>query len=140
MAVKKKPKSIVELAVNAGNFNTLVDAVKAADLVDTLEGKGPFTVFAPDNKAFKKIGKKDLKALLKDEKKLGDVLKYHVVSGKVMAKDVAGLTKTNTLLGKELKINANKNGVRINKSKVTKPDIECSNGVIHVIDSPLMPN
>jgi len=130
-------KDIVDTAVGAGNFKTLVTAVQAAGLVDTLKGKGPFTVFAPTDEAFAKIPKADLDALLKDKAKLAAVLTYHVVPAKVMAKDVkAGEVKT--VNGKMIKITTDK-GVMVNNAKVIKTDVAASNGVIHAIDTVLMP-
>ena len=130
-------QDIVDTAVAAGNFKTLVVALKAADLVNTLKGKGPYTVFAPTDEAFAKIPKADLDALLANKEKLSAVLTYHVVPGKVMAKDVkAG--DVATVNGKTIKITT-ANGVVVNMSKVTATDIDASNGVIHVIDSVLMP-
>lgn len=130
-------KDIVDTAISAGNFKTLVTALKAADLVTTLKGKGPYTVFAPTDEAFAKIPKADLDALLANKEKLTAVLTYHVVSGKVMAKDVkAG--DVATVNGKTIKITTD-NGVVVNTSKVTATDIKASNGVIHVIDTVLMP-
>ena len=130
-------KDIVDTAANAGNFKTLVAALKAADLVKTLKGKGPYTVFAPTDEAFAKIPKADLDALLADKEKLSAVLTYHVVPGKVMAKDVkAG--DVATVNGKTIKVTTD-GGVLVNTSKVTATDIKASNGVIHVIDTVLMP-
>jgi uncharacterized surface protein with fasciclin (FAS1) repeats len=130
-------KDIVDTAVAAGNFKTLAAALKAADLVNTLKGKGPYTVFAPTDEAFAKIPKADLDALLANKEKLSAVLTYHVVPSKVMAKDVkAG--DVATVNGKTIKITT-ANGVVVNTSKVTATDIDASNGVIHVIDSVLMP-
>ena len=130
-------KDIVDTAVAAGNFKTLVVALKTADLVNTLKGKGPYTVFAPTDEAFAKIPKADLDALLANKEKLSAVLTYHVVPSKVMAKDVkAG--DVATVNGKTIKITT-ANGVVVNTSKVTATDIDASNGVIHVIDSVLMP-
>jgi uncharacterized surface protein with fasciclin (FAS1) repeats len=130
-------KDIVDTAVAAGNFKTLVVALKAADLVNTLKGKGPYTVFAPTDEAFAKIPKADLDALLANKEKLSAVLTYHVVPGKVIAKDVkAG--DVATVNGKTIKITT-ANGVVVNTSKVTATDIDASNGVIHVIDTVLMP-
>jgi uncharacterized surface protein with fasciclin (FAS1) repeats len=128
---------IVDTAVSAGSFNTLVTAVKAAGLVDTLKGPGPFTVFAPTDEAFAKIPKDQLNALIADKKKLTDVLTYHVVSGKVMAKDVkAGPVMT--VEGQSAKISTD--GVpRIDNARIIKTDVVASNGVIHVIDTVLMP-
>ena len=130
-------KDIVDTAVAAGNFKTLATALTAAGLVDTLKGKGPFTVFAPTDAAFAKIPKADLDALLKDKAKLTAVLTYHVVPGKVMAADVkAG--KVKTVQGSELTISTT-GGVMVDKAKVTATDIVADNGVIHVIDSVIMP-
>jgi uncharacterized surface protein with fasciclin (FAS1) repeats len=131
-------KDIVDTAVAAGNFKTLASALTAAGLVDTLKGKGPFTVFAPTDEAFAKIPKADLDALIADKAKLTKVLTYHVVAGKVMASDVVKLKEAKTVEGQMVKIDAS-NGVMINKSKVVKADIQTSNGVIHVIDTVLMP-
>ncbi len=136
-SVAAQAADIVDTAVAAGSFKTLVTAIKAAGLVDTLKGPGPFTVFAPTDAAFAKIPKADLDALLKDKGKLTAVLTYHVVAGKVMAKDVkAGSVKT--VQGKTIQISTT-NGVMVNDAKVIKTDIEASNGVIHVIDTVLMP-
>lgn len=112
-------------------------AVKAAGLVDTLSGTGPFTVFAPNNKAFAKIPEATLKELMADKAKLTNVLTGHVVAGKVMSKDVAGMKTATTLAKTDVKIST-ESGVMINDAKVLTPDIECSNGVIHVIDTVLM--
>jgi uncharacterized surface protein with fasciclin (FAS1) repeats len=130
-------KDIVDTAVGAGTFKTLAAALQAAGLVDTLKGKGPFTVFAPTDEAFAKIPKADLDALLKDKAKLTAVLTYHVVSGKVMAKDVkAG--KVKTVQGGELTL-ATTGGVTVNGAKVVAADIVADNGVIHVIDTVVLP-
>jgi len=130
-------KDIVDTAVAAGTFKTLATALTAAGLVDTLKGKGPFTVFAPTDAAFAKIPKADLDALLKDKAKLTAVLTYHVVAGKVMAADVkAG--KVKTVQGSELTVSTT-GGVMVDKAKVTATDIVADNGVIHVIDSVIMP-
>ena len=130
-------KDIVDTAIAAGNFKTLVTAVKAAGLVETLKSKGPFTVFAPTDEAFAKIPKADLDALLKDKAKLAAVLTYHVVPAAVMAKDVkAGEVKT--VNGQSIKITTD-NGVMVNNAKVVKTDVAASNGVIHAIDTVLMP-
>jgi uncharacterized surface protein with fasciclin (FAS1) repeats len=131
-------KDIVDTAVAAGSFKTLVTAVQAADLVETLKGKGPFTVFAPNDEAFAKIPSDQLNALLADKAKLTAVLTYHVVPGKVMAADVAGLTSAKTVEGQEIRIDTS-DGVKVNDAKVIKTDITASNGVIHVIDTVLMP-
>jgi len=131
-------KNIVETAMAAGSFKTLVIALQTAGLVDTLSGVGPFTVFAPTDEAFAKIPKETLDAVLADKAKLTSILTYHVVSGKVMASDVAGLTSAKTLQGQEVEIETS-DGVMVNDAKVVKTDIECSNGVIHIIDTVLMP-
>jgi len=130
--------TIVETAVNAGNFKTLVAAVQAAGLVDTLNGEGPFTVFAPSDDAFAKLPEGTVENLLANPEELKKVLTYHVVAGKVMASDVAGMTSATTVQGGTVAIDAS-NGVKINESMVVTPDVECSNGVIHIIDSVLLP-
>ncbi|GAA4012944.1 fasciclin domain-containing protein [Actimicrobium antarcticum] len=136
-AFSAQAKDIVDTAIGAGNFKTLTTALQAAGLVDTLKGKGPFTVFAPTDEAFAKVPKADLDALLKDKAKLTSVLTYHVVPGKVMAKDIkAG--KVKTVQGSELTL-ATAGGVTVDKAKVTAADIVADNGVIHVIDTVLMP-
>jgi uncharacterized surface protein with fasciclin (FAS1) repeats len=130
---------IVDTAVSAGSFNTLVAAVKAAGLVDTLKGKGPFTVFAPSDDAFAKLPDGTVDGLLKDIPQLKKILTYHVVSGKVMAADAAKLKSAKTVEGSELKIDAS-NGVKINDATVSKADVTADNGVIHVIDTVLIPS
>ncbi len=130
-------KDIVETAVSAGTFTTLAAALKAAGLVDTLKGPGPFTVFAPTDAAFAKVPKDQLQALLADKTKLTAVLTYHVVAGAVMSKDVkAG--KVKTLQGSDLTVTT-AGGVKVNDAKVTAVDIAADNGVIHVIDTVLIP-
>jgi uncharacterized surface protein with fasciclin (FAS1) repeats len=129
---------IVDTAVAAGTFKTLVAAVTAANLVDTLKSKGPFTVFAPNDEAFAKLPKGTVEGLLKDIPKLTAVLTYHVVAGKVMAADVVKLKSAKTVQGQEVKIDAKK-GVKVNDATVTKADIVTDNGVIHVIDKVLLP-
>lgn len=136
---KDKGKNIVETAVDAGQFETLVTAVKAADLVETLSGEGPFTVFAPTDAAFAKIPQADLEALLADKDALTGVLTYHVVPGKVMAADVVGLSEAETVQGSTVDISVDGETVMIDGAKVVQTDIETSNGVIHVIDSVIMP-
>jgi uncharacterized surface protein with fasciclin (FAS1) repeats len=136
-ALSAQAKDIVDTAVGAGNFKTLAAALTAAGLVDTLKGKGPFTVFAPTDEAFAKIPKAQLDALLADKAKLTAVLTYHVVPGTVMAKDVkAG--KVKTVQGSELTV-ATAGGVTVDGAKVTATDIAADNGVIHVIDSVVLP-
>ena len=136
-AVSVQAKDIVDTAIAAGSFKTLVTAVQAAGLVDTLKSKGPFTLFAPTDEAFAKIPKADLDALLKDKAKLTAVLTYHVVAGKVMSKDIMP-GKVKTVQGGELTI-ATTGGVTVNGAKVTAADVVADNGVIHVIDTVLMP-
>jgi uncharacterized surface protein with fasciclin (FAS1) repeats len=136
-ATSSKAADIVDTAVAAGSFKTLATALQAAGLVETLKGKGPFTVFAPTDEAFAKIPKADLDALLKDKAKLTAVLTYHVVAGKVMAKDVkAGNVKT--VQGSDIKITT-ANGVMVNNAKVVATDVAADNGVIHVIDTVILP-
>jgi uncharacterized surface protein with fasciclin (FAS1) repeats len=132
-------KDIVDTAVDAGSFKTLAAALQAADLISTLKGEGPFTVFAPTDAAFAKIPKADLDALLKDKRALTDVLTYHVVSGKVMAEDVVKLTQAKTVEGSPVKIKVVDGKVMINNANVSATDIAASNGVIHVIDTVIMP-
>ena len=129
---------IVDVAVNAGSFTTLVAAVKAAGLVETLKGAGPFTVFAPTDEAFAKLPAGTVEGLLKDLPKLKKILTYHVVSGKVMAADVVKLKSAKTVEGSDVKIDAS-NGVKVNDSKVVTPDVAADNGVIHIIDTVLLP-
>jgi uncharacterized surface protein with fasciclin (FAS1) repeats len=131
-------KDIVDTAVAAGSFKTLATALQAAGLVETLKGAGPFTVFAPTDEAFAKIPKADLEALLKNKEQLTKVLTYHVVPGKVMAADVVKLKDAKTVQGQMVKIDAS-SGVKINGAKVIKADVAASNGVIHVIDSVILP-
>lgn len=135
----KDKKTIVETAIAAEDFKTLVTAVKAAELVEVLSGEGPFTVFAPTDKAFEAVPVEQLQALLKDKKALQGVLTYHVVEGKVMAADVVKLTEAETVQGEKVKIEVKDDKVMINGATVVATDIECSNGVIHVIDAVLLP-
>ncbi|CAN5157518.1 hypothetical protein BH09PAT1_BH09PAT1_2270 [soil metagenome] len=132
-------KTIVQVAQEAGNFKTLVAAIKAAGLVDTLSGTGPFTVFAPTDEAFAKLPAGTVESLLKDKEKLVKILTYHVVAGKVMAKDVVNLTSAKTVEGGELTIKVDAGKVMVDNANVVTTDIEASNGVIHVVDSVLMP-
>lgn len=137
-AVQAASKDIVDTAIGAGSFKTLVAAVQAAGLVDTLKGAGPFTVFAPTDEAFAAIPKDQLDTLLKDKAKLTAVLTYHVVAGKVMAKDVkAGEVKS--VQGDTIKVTTD-GGVKVDAARVVKTDIEASNGVIHVLDKVIMPD
>jgi len=137
----KKGKDIVDTAVAAGNFKTLATALTAADLVETLKGKGPFTVFAPTDEAFAKLPKGTVEDLLKPEnkKKLAGILTYHVVAGKVMAADVVKLTEATTVQGSKVSIKVTDGKVKVDAANVVKTDIGCSNGVIHVIDAVILP-
>ncbi|MBZ5531284.1 MAG: fasciclin domain-containing protein [Acidobacteriia bacterium] len=134
-------KDIVDTAVAAGSFNTLAKALQAADLVDTLKGKGPFTVFAPTDAAFAKLPAGTLEELLKPENKdkLRAILTYHVVAARVAAKDVVKLASTPTVNGQEIHISTVGGSVKINDASVITTDIQTSNGVIHVIDTVLLP-
>jgi uncharacterized surface protein with fasciclin (FAS1) repeats len=132
-------KDIVDTAVAAGSFKTLAAALEAAGLIETLKGKGPFTVFAPTDEAFAKLPAGTVEALLKDKKKLTKILLYHVVAGNVMAKDVVKLKTAKTVQGSSVKITAKAGKVMVDKANVVKTDIETSNGVIHVIDSVILP-
>lgn len=134
-------KDIIDTAVGAGSFNTLVAAVQAADLVDTLKGEGPFTVFAPTDDAFAKLPAGTVEDLLKPEnkEKLQAILTYHVVSGKVMAKDVMTLKEAETVNGEKVMVSMEADTVMIDNAKVIQADVECSNGVIHVIDTVILP-
>ncbi len=132
-------KDIVDTAVAAGDFGTLVTAVKAAGLVETLKGEGPFTVFAPTDKAFAAVPKEKLEALLADKAALTSVLTYHVVPGKVLAADVVKLKSAKTVQGQSVKIKVEGSTVMVDNAKVVKTDIVCKNGVIHVIDAVILP-
>jgi uncharacterized surface protein with fasciclin (FAS1) repeats len=134
----KADKTIVETAIAAGSFKTLVTAVKAAGLVETLSGDGPFTVFAPTDEAFAKLPAGTLESLLADKDKLTAVLTYHVVPGKVTSQDVMKLSSAKTVQGSELSIDTS-SGVMVDNAKVIKADVMASNGVIHVIDTVLIP-
>jgi len=135
-------KDIVDTAVAAGQFNTLAKALQAAGLVDTLKGTGPFTVFAPTDEAFAKLPQGTVEELLKPENKskLVAILTYHVVAGEVTANDVVKLTSAKTVNGERLKITTMDGNVMVNDAHVVKADILCSNGVIHVIDTVLLPD
>jgi|TARA_B110000438_G_scaffold79212_1_gene79304 uncharacterized surface protein with fasciclin (FAS1) repeats len=132
-------KDIVDTAVAAGDFNTLVTAVKAAGLVETLKGEGPFTVFAPTDAAFAKVPTDTLNALLADKAALANVLTYHVVAGKVMAADVVKLTSAETVQGQAVSIEVKDGKVYVDGAQVVTTDIKASNGVIHVIDAVILP-
>jgi uncharacterized surface protein with fasciclin (FAS1) repeats len=136
-ALGAQAKDIVDTAVSAGSFNTLVAAVKAAGLVDTLKGPGPFTVFAPTDAAFAKIPKADLDALLADKQRLTKVLTYHVVPGRVMAADVKS-GEVKTVQGSMISVST-AGGVKVNGANVVKTDVVADNGVIHVIDAVILP-
>jgi uncharacterized surface protein with fasciclin (FAS1) repeats len=140
-AATSTEKNIVDTAVAAGSFNTLVKAVQAADLTATLEGPGPFTVFAPTDQAFAKLPAGTLESLLKPENKdkLRAILTYHVVVGEVDTAQVAKLTSVKTVEGATLKIAANNGSVMVDNAKVVKADIRTSNGIIHVIDAVMLP-
>ena len=132
-------KDIVDTAVAAGDFNTLVTAVKAAGLVETLKGEGPFTVFAPTDAAFAKVPTDTLNALLADKAALANVLTYHVVAGKVMAADVVKLTSAETVRGQAVSIEVKDGKVYVDGAQVVTTDLKASNGVIHVIDAVILP-
>ncbi len=140
-AKEKHPKDILDTAVAAGSFKTLAAALKAADLVGTLKGKGPFTVFAPTDEAFAKLPEGTLEELLKPENKakLTAILTYHVVPGRVLAAHVVKLSKAKTVQGSEIKIRVKEGKVSVDNATVTATDIKCKNGVIHVIDSVILP-
>lgn len=139
----RRMADIVDTAVAAGSFKTLVKAVQAADLVDTLKSKGPFTVFAPTDDAFARLPKGTIEGLLKDIPKLKAVLTYHVVPGKVMAADVVKMKSAKTVHGQEVKIDASKwhlhKSVKVNDANIVKADVIADNGVIHVIDKVILP-
>ena len=140
-AAKKIQKmDIVETAVKAGTFKTLVAAVQAAGLVETLQGEGPFTVFAPSDDAFAKLPDGTVEALLKDKKKLTAILTYHVVPGKVTAADVVKLKSATTANGQDVTVKVSDEHVMIDNAKVVATDIVCDNGIIHVIDNVILPN
>ena len=133
-------KDIVETTKETGSFKTLASALQAAGLVETLKGKGPFTVFAPTDEAFAKLPKGTIESLLQDKTKLSSILAYHVAQGRLMAQDVAKLNSAKTVNGKEVKITAANGSVKLDNATVVKADVQASNGVIHVIDSVLLPS
>jgi uncharacterized surface protein with fasciclin (FAS1) repeats len=137
---REPTQNIVEIAAGAGSFNTLVAAVQAAGLVETLSGEGPFTVFAPTDEAFAEIPAEDLNGLLADKEALTAVLTYHVVAGKVMAADVVSLTSATTVNGQSVDIKVMDGKVWIDGAEVVTTDIEATNGVIHVINKVIMPD
>jgi uncharacterized surface protein with fasciclin (FAS1) repeats len=130
---------IVDTAVSAGQFNTLVAAVKAAGLVDVLKGDGPFTVFAPNDEAFAKLPKGTVESLLQDKEKLTAILTYHVVPGNYRASDVLGKSSLKTVQGQSISVKKSYGNVMVDQAKVIATDIETSNGTIHVIDSVILP-
>lgn len=137
--VNTEKKDIITIALEAGSFNTLATALTEAGLVETLQGEGPFTVFAPTDAAFAKLPEGTVASLLKDKKALTNILLYHVVSGNVMASDVVKLDKATTISKNDVHIKVADGSVFINKSKVTTADVKASNGVIHIIDTVLIP-
>lgn len=137
--IMENKKNLAELAISNPDFSTLVAAVKAAGLVDALSGDTELTVFAPTNAAFAKLPKGTVEALLKDKEKLANILKYHIVAGKVLAKDVVNLEEAQALNGGELEIEVKDGKVFINDAQVIKTDVLGKNGVIHVIDTVLIP-
>ena len=132
-------KDIVDTAISAGNFTTLVKALQTADLVKTLKGNGPFTVFAPDDAAFARIPSTSLNDILSNKARLTNLLKYHIVRAKVDSREAARVGTVNTLEGDVLTIDANGKTLTVEGATITKPDIQCKNGVIHVIDTVLQP-
>jgi uncharacterized surface protein with fasciclin (FAS1) repeats len=132
-------KNIVETAVGAGSFNTLVTAVKAAGLVETLSGPGPFTVFAPTDEAFGKLPAGTIEALLQDKAKLTSILTYHVAAGKYLAADVVKMSSLKSVQGQNITISLKDGAAMVDNAKIVKTDIVCSNGVIHVIDVVILP-
>lgn len=138
---RAKSKDIVDTAVSAGSFKTLAAALKAAELVDTLKGKGPFTVFAPTDEAFAKLPAGTVDSLLRPENKakLTAILTYHVVPGRVLARDLVQRTEVKTVQGSSAKITVSEGKVKVDNANVVKTDITCTNGVIHVIDTVILP-
>lgn len=137
---EKVQKNIVETAVAAGNFTTLVAAVKAAGLVDALQGEGPLTVFAPTDEAFAALPEGTVEALLEDKDKLASILTYHVAGGKLTADKVTSVDKLETLQGESATLTMADDKVMIDNAQIVMTDIECSNGVIHVIDAVILPD
>jgi len=138
-AVSASAADLVDTAVGAGKFTTLVAAVKAAGLVDTLKGAGPFTVFAPSDEAFAKLPAGTVEGLLKDPEKLRKVLTYHVVAGKVTSAEVVKLDTARTVEGSNITISTKDGTVKVDNANVIQADMHCDNGVIHVIDSVILP-
>lgn len=139
--VQKKAPSVVDIATNDKNFSTLVSALQAADLVDTLKGDGPFTIFAPTNAAFENLSESTLEDLMKPENKtrLQNILKNHVVQGRRMAKDVAGRSSLSSMNGETLRIQAKGDQVRIGDATIRQTNLEAKNGIVHAIDRVLLP-
>ena len=131
-------RNLVETVIAAGYFKTLISIIQEAGLVDTLSKEGPYTVFAPNDEAFSKISADIFENLLSDTEKLTEILTYHIMSNKMMSKEFIKIKNAKTVNGKDVKINL-KNGVKIDNATVVEPDIQCSNGVIHVIDKVLIP-
>lgn len=131
-------KNLVETATNAGTFKTFIIALREAGLYDILCSEGPYTIFAPTDEAFSKLPDGTIKDLLKDREKLTDILTYHVVSNRVLSKDVTKLKKVYTINGKQVKIKIG-NNIKIDNARIIKSDIECINGIIHIIDAVLLP-
>jgi len=131
-------QDIIDTAISSGSFDTLIKALKAADLIDALQGSGPFTVFAPTDTAFQQIPKAVLDAVMEDKEQLQSILKFHVVSGKHMADDVTGMMSLETISGHKLPVDTS-DGCKIGGASISHADVQCSNGVIHVIDSVLIP-
>ncbi len=131
-------KNIVDTAMEVGSLRTLVESLKKAGLTEVLSGKGPFTVFAPDDEAFAKLPKETLKDVSGDRERLASVLKYHVIPIKIMSKDIFKRDSIETVQGRKILLDVS-SGITVNKANVVKTDIECKNGVIHVIDSVLLP-
>ena len=141
MAKVQQAKTIVDLATDAGNFKTLVDALQSADLVETLKGSGPFTVFAPSDDAFKKLPKETRESIMKpaNKSRLQRILKHHVVEGRKQAKEVSSASSFKMLGGKTLNVRKRGDQVRIGDATITKTDLEAENGTVHVIDRVLIP-
>lgn len=131
-------KNLVQTAIAEGNFKTLIRVIQETGLIDILSIEGPFTIFAPTDQAFAKLPKGTMEKLLKDKEKLTEILTYHVILDRVMVKQVLKIRKANTVNGKDLSINI-KNGVKIDKANIIKTDIECINGILHIIDEVLIP-
>jgi uncharacterized surface protein with fasciclin (FAS1) repeats len=138
-SARNADKDIVDTAVEAGQFTTLAKALEATGLIETLKSEGPFTVFAPTDEAFAKLPAGTIESLLNNPEKLKQILLYHVVSGKVMAKDVVKIKSAKTVQGSSVTVKAGKAGVMVDNAKVVKTDIAATNGVIHVIDSVILP-